>query len=557
MVAYGQFTISALNDGTSVESVSVQYYLSTSRTKLTGGSWGATCPNVSDGHYVWTRTGTKLSDSATVNYSQPACITGDKGATGASGKGIVSVTPLYLMNESKESCAEPPTGWTDDPSTLTWEAGKYIWTTSKIVYSNPSSTVYTTPSCDTAWEAANEVQNNLDTYKQTNDAAVAAQAQTLASHTSSISTISSTVDDHTNQIANKVSQSDFNSSIQGIENDIDKSTGINKWLVEIYSKDSLPEANRTLYDFAAFTGSGINPTSSATYKDSDISKSFLSTTSYIGYALTFVDVTKQFTWTHGFSASGNGRLYVNGSQVTGTTITLKVGWNVIEVIWNVGTTKPNGFTFSNKLGTNSNVLLMNCYHRTITGREASEVTRTSELTIDLNGITSRVSSAETNINTNAGNITTLNQSVSTVSQTANKINWLVKSGSSQSSVTLTDAAVTAVTNQFVIKDPEGSATIISGGKIQANSITANMLAANAIKSQNYRTYDKDGHQVTDGIPYNSPYSTFGTLLDLSTGSIYTPNFGVDNTNGNAYINGEIIATSGRIGGESGTYWNIT
>jgi len=195
-----------------------------------------------------------------------------------------------------------------------------------------------------------------------------------------------------------------------------------------------------------------------------------------------VDVTTQFTWTHGFSASGNGRLYVNGSQVTGTTITLKVGWNVIEVIWNVGTTKPNGFTFSNKLGTNSNVLLMNCYHRTITGREASEVTRTSELTIDLNGITSRVSSAETNINTNAGNITTLNQSVSTVSQTANKINWLVKSGSSQSSVTLTDAAVTAVTNQFVIKDPEGSATIISGGKIQANSITANMLAANAIKS---------------------------------------------------------------------------
>jgi len=78
------------------------------------------------------------------------------------------------MNESKETVAQPPTGWTDDPSTLTWEAGKYIWMTSKIVYSNPSSTVYTTPSCDTAWEAANEVQNNLDIYRQTNDAAVAA-----------------------------------------------------------------------------------------------------------------------------------------------------------------------------------------------------------------------------------------------------------------------------------------------------------------------------------------------------------------------------------------------
>jgi len=178
--------------------------------------------------------------------------------------------------------------------------------------------------------------------------------------------------------------------------------------------------------------------------------------------------------------------------VSGTTVTMKVGWNVVEVIWNVGTTSPNGFAFTSKLGTNSNVLLMNCYHRTITGREASEVTRTSELLIGLDGITSRVSSAESNINTNAGNINTLNTNVSTVTQTANKINWLVTSQSSSSSVTLTDAAVTAVTNQFVIKDPNGSATVISGGKIAANSITANMLAANAIKSQNYRTYNSQG-----------------------------------------------------------------
>jgi len=197
--------------------------------------------------------------------------------------------------------------------------------------------------------------------------------------------------------------------------------------VEIYLKTSLPTANQTLYDFAAFTGSGINPTSSGTYLDANISKSFLTTTKYIGYALTFVNVTTQFTWTHGFSASGNGRLYVNGSQVTGTTVTMKVGWNVVEVIWNVGTTNPNGFSFTSKLGTNSNVLLMNCYHRTITGREASEVTRTSELLIGLDGITSRVSSAESNINTNAGNINTLNTHVSTVTQIANKINWLVTS----------------------------------------------------------------------------------------------------------------------------------
>ena len=64
---------------------------------------------------------------------------------------------MYIMNESKETVAQPPTGWTEDPTSLEWESGKYIWTTSKIVYQNPSSTVYTTPSCDTAWEAANAV----------------------------------------------------------------------------------------------------------------------------------------------------------------------------------------------------------------------------------------------------------------------------------------------------------------------------------------------------------------------------------------------------------------
>ena len=121
MVAYGQFTISVLSDGTSVDSVTVQYYLSTSRTQLSGGSWGTTCPAVSDGHYVWTRTGIKLSDSNTVSYSQAACITGDKGQTGSSGQGIVSVTPMYIMNESKETVAQPPTGWTEDPTSLEWE----------------------------------------------------------------------------------------------------------------------------------------------------------------------------------------------------------------------------------------------------------------------------------------------------------------------------------------------------------------------------------------------------------------------------------------------------
>ena len=33
-----------------------------------------------------------------------------------------------------------------------------MWTRSKIVYKNPTSTAYTTPICDSSWEAVNEVQ---------------------------------------------------------------------------------------------------------------------------------------------------------------------------------------------------------------------------------------------------------------------------------------------------------------------------------------------------------------------------------------------------------------
>ena len=55
----------------------------------------------------------------------------------------------------------------------------------------------------------------------------------------------------------------------------------------------------------------------------------------------------------------------------------------------------------------------------------------------------------------------------------------------------------------------------------------------------------------------SPYSASGTFLDLTNGNLYMPNFGVDNVNGQAYINGEIIATGGKLGIDgSQNYWEI-
>lgn len=168
--------------------------------------------------------------------------------------------------------------------------------------------------------------------------------------------------------------------------------------------------------------------------------------------------------------------------------------------------------------------------------------RLSNAEQSIDGFTQTVSEMTTRFDGDEAWIETVE---TTAEQAADHFTWLVRSGSSQSSLTLTDSAVTAITNQFVIKDPAGSATIIEGGKIKANSITTNMLAANAIKSQNYQA----------STNAQSPYSEIGTYLDLSNGNFYTPNFGVQGTGG-AYINGSIIASSGQIGQNSTNYWEI-
>lgn len=122
-------------------------------------------------------------------------------------------------------------------------------------------------------------------------------------------------------------------------------------------------------------------------------------------------------------------------------------------------------------------------------------------------------------------------------QTASKFSWLIDDKSTQTSITLSPNLITAITNQYVIKDSSGSATIIQGGKIKANSITSDMLATTAIKSKNYKagTYSN-----------GAGYSTLGTLLELDTGMIHTPGFYTDSL-GNTFISGEIHALTGYFG----------
>lgn len=143
-------------------------------------------------------------------------------------------------------------------------------------------------------------------------------------------------------------------------------------------------------------------------------------------------------------------------------------------------------------------------------------------------------------NTNASNAlttaisanTTAKEAETKAQQSLDQFLWLVKSGSSSTSLTLTDSAVTAITKQFTIKSPNGSATIIEGGKLKTD----------ALKSNNY-VAGNDG-----------TYSAFGTFLDLSNGEIHTPGFYLDSV-GNAFYQGTVNADAGYFG-DANNNWYI-
>lgn len=117
-----------------IETVDVEYYLSTSPTSLSGGSWSTTAPTWTNGKYMWMRT--KITDGAgNVTYSPDkngTCITGATGATGSSGKGIASIVEEYYQSTSATSLS----GGSWSTVAPTWVDGKYIWTRSVITYTD-------------------------------------------------------------------------------------------------------------------------------------------------------------------------------------------------------------------------------------------------------------------------------------------------------------------------------------------------------------------------------------------------------------------------------------
>lgn len=154
------------SNGVGVKSVDVWYYLSSSPTTLTGGSWSTNAPQWSDDKYIWTKTIVTYTDNSTLE-SKPACITGNQGTDGENGVGIQSIIEEYYQSTSATELKDGQ--WQTTPPE--WVSGKYIWTRSTIHYTDGTS-VTTDPVNSTGADGkdGNGVKSITEEYYQSTSA---------------------------------------------------------------------------------------------------------------------------------------------------------------------------------------------------------------------------------------------------------------------------------------------------------------------------------------------------------------------------------------------------
>ena len=98
-----QFSNTYVEKGTAVASYVNWYYNSASPTHLVGGEWATTPPTWENAKYIWERVQTNYADG-TSEYSDPVCVQGKTGATGATGENALVgyVLPDSGVNVSKD-----------------------------------------------------------------------------------------------------------------------------------------------------------------------------------------------------------------------------------------------------------------------------------------------------------------------------------------------------------------------------------------------------------------------------------------------------------------------
>ena len=489
--------------GIGISSVDVEYYLSTSSTALSGGSWSTTTPTWADGKYMWSRTKT-VKTNGTTTYSNPVCITGGKGTTGntgakgdtgATGQGISSITEEYYLSTSKTT--QTGGSWVTTPPT--WSNGKYVWTRSKIVYKNPTATTYTTPICDSSWEAANEIQiggRNLLMNSSLEEINFPYTSTKYNWRTASISD-SSTLN------RSRVLISDCPTFPNGIYGIKFVNTGTTNASVDIAQDGRVMEHGETYTLSAYFKVTKGNPKFALQYGTTPYpAKTFESSTTWVKHSFTFTyDATQ-------FSNKNTTNIYfgIRGNSFEGYVCGFKLEKGNKSSDW---TPAPEDVddTIS-----------------TIDTKVEKTNNRVATIETDLSSITQRVSSTESTINTHTTQLGTVNSRINTAKNSAISTASTDATNKSNSALTsaksYTDGQITTVNKTITDKVAEIKTTtdgITSRvSKAESNITTAN----NNISSLTSRISSAE-QKITDSAIISTVRSTINTAKNEAISSANT------------------------------------
>ena len=157
-------------------------------------------------------------------------------------------------------------------------------------------------------------------------------------------------------------------------------------------------------------------------------------------------------------------------------------------------------------------------------------TRITEAEETANGAATTASEAKQTANSFSTRITTAEGNISSLTQTAGKIDWLIKSGSSSSNFTLTDRTISLVSSNIDLSGyvtinslKSGGTTTIDGGRITTGTISADRIDLTSLKVRN--VYNDDNNMIltsASGYMYIGGDTTAKRTdyIWVETGSLY-------------------------------------
>ena len=207
--------------------------------------------------------------------------------------------------------------------------------------------------------------------------------------------------------------------------------GLNKWILEVYQLTSSSMPNPRVADIENIRGKV--PTKIIEVADTAMSATLNTGDYYIGHAFTYLYFDAAYTWSGTIRTDDEGVVYLNGvkkvSTATGTatniSLPFQAGWNVLEVVYNEGTSN-DGWLFSSKLSTLSQCKIMNCY--TQVSLNASALIK-----VTADAISQKVEN---------------DAAYAEFTEQAGKMAWLVKSGTEAANMELTPEALNVIADKI-------------------------------------------------------------------------------------------------------------